>query len=54
MELPLNLDNQDSDYPNQLMLHCDNGEIIPFIVSDDKIDYELEKPNENERKKNPI
>jgi len=44
MELPLTNENENDgqEYPNQIFLHSDNGEITPFIVSDDKIDWEFE------------
>lgn len=48
MELPLSNENEfgeNQEYPNQIYLQSDNGEIIPFIVSDDKIDWEFENGN---------
>lgn len=50
MELPLGNDEfgEGQEYPHQIFLHSENGEIIPFIVSDEKIDWELD----NQKKQN--
>lgn len=45
MELPLNNENDQNEsreYPNQIYLHSEQGEIIPFIVSDEKIAWEFD------------
>lgn len=49
MELPLNNENElgeSQEFPNQIYLHSDNGEIIPFIVADEKIDWEFDANNQ--------
>ena len=42
MELPIQSEEEGQEYPNQIFLHSENGEIIPFIVSDEKIDLEFD------------
>ena len=45
MEIPLSNENElneNQEYPNQIYLHSEQGEIIPFIVSDEKIAWEFD------------
>lgn len=45
MELPVGGEGEfpeGQEYPHQIFLHSENGEIVPFIVSDEKIDWEFE------------
>lgn len=48
MEIPESSEGNIGEYENQLILHCEEGEIVPFIVSENKIYHEMEgERNEN-------